>query len=493
MYCATPAESEQLSPHTQKYVSAAAAGCKSCRCRPSLIHHMSSPCKCDLPPPQAGRKCQGLPGNPQSPSRLESEANKVVDASSENMQLGLSSSSSPSAVENVEVEDESALLMARLTSSVEPDPSRLPPSEGDFFQSLQLTARPQPTTVADIREEPNSRLEDLSFFESIGLYWVNPADRTDRSSEELTESQKSPVEEIDGNAVNQCLTEEVQMGDFLHELGLAPVGESSRRWRLWQPNGVEDLVGELLPQLYLPNTETTDPTLMEDRTQCLLQPKPRQEVIPPDQPHAGDLYCKACQRSLATPELYARHKLTELHAKHAGAFDGDTLHKREIKKPKFFDDQSMDTGLRSLPPSKDPEKSKKNLSRTTDQADTDERTALKNCPSCEARVLPRQMGKHLVSHFHYHRSLGHPAAQDLVLQHITAVVHQSPFQCQACRFYCNWHEDLVDHVSQHQERRGPFLCQVCERILSTHDQLVDHLACHSHTELVSILNRFSLT
>ena len=398
------------------------------------------------------------------------------------------------------MEDDSALLMARLTSSVEPDPTTHLPSEGDFFQSLQLTAsRPQTTATADMREEPNSRLEDLSFFESIGLYWVNPADRTDRASEELIESQKSPADEIDGNSVSQCLTEEVQMGDFLHELGLAPVGESSRRWRLWQPNGVEDLVGELLPQLYLPNTETTDPTLMEDRTQCLLQPKPitnkqaATERTPPNQPHDGDLYCEACQRSLTTPELYARHLLTELHAKHAGAIDADTLHKREIKKPKFFDDILVDVGPRSIPISKDPEESHKSLSKTGQQADPDERTALRNCPSCEARVLPRQMGKHLVSHFHYHRSLGHPANQDLVLQNITAVVYQSPFQCQACRFYCNWHKDLVEHVSQHHERRGPFLCQMCERMLSTHNQLVDHLACHSHTELVSILNRFSLT
>ena len=284
------------------------------------------------------------------------------------------------------------------------------------------------------------------------------------------------------------------MGDFLHELGLAPVGESSRRWRLWQPNGVEDLVGELLPQLYLPNTETTDPTLMEDRTQSLLQPKPRPsqdttKVIPSDQPPTGDLYCESCQRSLATPELYARHKLTELHAKHAGAIDEDPLHKREIKRPKFFDDISTD--IRSLPPNRGPEIPQRSLSQTTRQlADTEGRSTFRNCPSCEARVLPRQMGKHLVSHFHYHRSLGHPAAQDLVLENILSVVQQSPFQCQACRFYCNWHKDLVEHIRHHQERRGPFLCQVCECTLSTHSQLLDHLASHSHTELVSILNRF---
>ena len=217
---------------------------------------------------------------------------------------------------NVVVEDESALLMARLTSNTDTDPTPLT-SEGDFFQSLQLTARPQQETGAGMKEVSSSRLEDLSFFESIGLYWVNPADRTERAPEGLSESQKSPaVEELtDDNNVSQCLTEEVQMGDFLHELGLTPVGESSRRWRLWQPNGVEDLVGELLPQLYLPNSETTDPTLMEDRTQCLLQPKPRpDEVIATEvdqstHPPIGDLYCQACQRSLATPELFARHNL----------------------------------------------------------------------------------------------------------------------------------------------------------------------------------------
>ena len=226
--------------------------------------------------------------------------------------------SSHDSVANVVVEDEAALLMARLTSNTDTDPTPLT-SEGDFFQSLQLAARPQQETGAGMKEVSSSRLEDLSFFESIGLYWVNPADRTERAPEGLSESQKSPEEELTvDNNVGQCLTEEVQMGDFLHELGLTPVGESSRRWRLWQPNGVEDLVGELLPQLYLPNSETTDPTLMEDRTQCLLQPKARPdevvatEVDHPTQPPIGDLYCQACQRSLATPELFARHLLVFL-------------------------------------------------------------------------------------------------------------------------------------------------------------------------------------
>ena len=267
-----------------------------------------------LLPPQAGKKCQGSPADPQSLPAPESEPSEVV--SCENEESTLPSPLPQSSAANVVVEDESALLMARLTSNTDTDPTPLT-NEGDFFQSLQLAARPQQETGAGMKEVSSSRLEDLSFFESIGLYWVNPADRTERAPEGLSESQKSPaVEELtDDNHVSQCLTEEVQMGDFLHELGLTPVGESSRRWRLWQPNGVEDLVGELLPQLYLPNSETTDPTLMEDRTQCLLQPKPRPdevaatEVDQSNHPPIGDLYCQACHRSLATPELFARHNL----------------------------------------------------------------------------------------------------------------------------------------------------------------------------------------
>ena len=196
---------------------------------------------------------------------------------------------------------------------------------------------------------------------------------------------------------------------------------------------------------------------------------------------------KACG-PVSIKQFFAKHQLTELHAKHAGTVGQGTTHKREIKKPKFFDDV-VDTISRPRPPTKDPEVTRRNASKVTAEDFSDDRTSLRNCPSCEARVLPRQMGKHLVSHFHYHRSLGHPAAEDLVLQHITAVVHQSPFQCQACRFYCNWHKDLVKHVKEHENKRGPFLCQMCERLFGSHDQLVDHLASHSHTELVSILNR----
>ena len=81
---------------------------------------------------------------------------------------------------------------------------------------------------------------------------------------------------------------------------------------------------------------------------------------------------------------------------------------------------------------------------------------------CRARVLRHQVGKHLVSHFHWRstrrHALGPPlaagtAAAKLVLDNIEAVVRQSPFQCGLCSFYCNSSDVFRQHWASDMHRR----------------------------------------
>lgn len=88
------------------------------------------------------------------------------------------------------------------------------------------------------------------------------------------------------------------------------------------------------------------------------------------------------------------------------------------------------------------------------------------CVVCRARVLRHQVGKHLVSHFHWRstrrHALGSPlgsplavgsAAANLVLDNIEAVVRQSPFQCGLCSFYCNSSDVFREHWASAMHRR----------------------------------------
>lgn len=69
---------------------------------------------------------------------------------------------------------------------------------------------------------------------------------------------------------------------------------------------------------------------------------------------------------------------------------------------------------------------------------------------------PHQVGKHLVSHYHWRSTrttaVGSVAAT-LVLDNIAAVVRQSPFQCGLCRFYCNTSTVFRQHWASDYHRR----------------------------------------
>ena len=154
-------------------------------------------------------------------------------------------------------------------------------------------------------------------------------------------------------------------------------------------------------------------------------------------------FCKTCDRSLSSSDAFARHLSSELHFK------------RSTSKASLEASASVSAST--------PRNRTKKLSNleVIDQVMTEELAEMKklpnlrvsasgeliNCPTCLSRVNRGQMGKHLISHYHHHKSMGHPDNKTLALSFIEDIVMEAPFCCRICSFYCNWSQEFVDHWS----------------------------------------------
>ena len=355
-----------------------------------------------------------------------------------------------------------------------------------FFHSLQLHSNRHeiPEAVSDQDHEPREeesnkeKLEDLSFFESIGLYWVNPADKSQPGA-----PQGQVSEESAGQGDNRAEeTPAVDEFDFLNVLGLTPVvgpGHGNKKWRLWNPEmDTEEAVWDeelLYRDLGLAGEQSgpgvTDPTVLEHLSPTSV---PRHQAILEDSgPPLASI-------SLDPADLNVNNRP-----------------KREIKRTALFEPENA-LSVKKLRVNHAKENiSNVNFSDSKFQTDLQEPTKLSGrmilCRSCGASVSRHQYGKHLVSHYHVHRSIGHPDTETIILDNIQDIVHQSPFQCLVCQFYCNWHEDFVSHLRGHREDEGcedaTYWCQVCMKTINGHKTLMAHLSSYSHTELVTVINR----
>ena len=349
-----------------------------------------------------------------------------------------------------------------------------------FFQSLQL----QTVNNVGAQEEPRAhaskeRLDDLSFFESIGLNWVNAADRTNDTGTETQETAVTNTEEKKEKNLEQ--DQDQDEFDFLNVLGLTPVTGSShgKRWRLWNPevdgHSWEDDINyichgiDIQEQEASRDTPATDPTIMEHQHFHIANSSRSQDL-----PETQDVTQSTHDRGEAEDSSKAddrKDTQTELNITNRP--------KRTVKKRKIFEE---------VPNSSKKLKSSESVERT--ERSVKESGSLLVCGSCGATVSRHQYGKHLVSHYHYHRSLGHPDNNNIILDNIQHIVSQSPFQCQVCHFYCNRHSDLVSHFHQQSHtQQGRFWCQVCMKIILDQNMLVSHLNSFNHTELVSVINR----
>ncbi len=251
------------------------------------------------------------------------------------------------------------------------------------------------------------------------------------------------------------------------EAAMAPVV----KWRLWNPDQENLSQDELWNDIFSSAAEyianDTDPTLMEMSSMNLSTNHESDVTGEPEH------FCKPCGRSLCSKEALYRHNLSELHFKRTLAtWTNDEMGGRCKKRPQTSAAEKPNVPLAKKTPisSRGP------------------------CLSCNAVVPEGCMGKHLISHFHHHRSIGHPMHPPLILHHIHDIVKQAPFQCHLCMFYCNFEQQFLQHWSRHHgetlsdDSRG-YWCSACRVIVPTEAAMRQHLVSEVHLELVTMINR----
>ncbi|KAJ9598602.1 hypothetical protein L9F63_010731 [Diploptera punctata] len=214
-------------------------------------------------------------------------------------------------------------------------------------------------------------------------------------------------------------------------------------------------------------------------------------------------WCGPCNRRLSSRTLYERHLLSELHFKRTlqereleedlGQIDALSrgTDKRTVKRTEAYlnsDIWQLSKRRRLLAGTNavTPKLKKKHLQRGEEVL----------CEVCNYKVWPHLVGKHLVSHYHYHKARsGHPENTNFVLEHIHRVVKRAPFQCSPCKFYCNTMSDFKQHwtseghINTDAKLNGRYLCSLCKHECETSMEMHHHLDSTIHLELVSIINR----
>ncbi|KRT86463.1 hypothetical protein AMK59_944, partial [Oryctes borbonicus] len=208
----------------------------------------------------------------------------------------------------------------------------------------------------------------------------------------------------------------------------------------------------------------------------------------------GRIWCKSCERSLASKTIYERHLKSDLHLK-------------RTQRDREFDD----TALSDLNTNQTKEKNKESVEYWSHAGQDNEDSMKKSagsgtrrirkkiyvkCEVCRSRVHNQLMGKHLISHYHCRKGdITLPEARRMVLDNIYSIVLQSPYQCATCMFYCNTQEDFLRHwcSAEHKDRvskyRGTFVCMFCKLETNDNDEMFKHLVSEEHNEVISVINR----
>jgi len=428
---------------------------------------------------------------------------------------------------------------------------------------------------------------DISFVDSLGLYWLPHSidgNRDSLSNQIRTTDQSKDETVADINQIGECVNSPDQTVDSKHDIndlddclnffGFGSKTEVSgkQRWRLWNPSaddptGLEhDVDDDIACHLHdqglalplhkdadsstLPTDEGTEdliPQLKDQHPRKRKHESPSKDLYPYKLEKLREIencedeeiekfrnktasnsayYCTDCKRSISSQKLLARHLKSELHAKSCSVSLTTSVKNKAVQSVRDNEEIENNHNLNKqikenlhdscINNSDQVDASFNSASDTTTKDDKSENVVLESvkdgvadglidCLSCGAKVQPHQLGKHLISHFHYHRSIGHEKEKSLILENISPIVHQSPYQCQPCKFYCNWHRDLKEHVKTHHlknsemrentesdetcKKYSVFWCQVCIKILPSNNDLLNHLESDDHKDLISVINR----
>lgn len=212
-------------------------------------------------------------------------------------------------------------------------------------------------------------------------------------------------------------------------------------------------------------------------------------------------WCGPCNRRLGSRAIYDKHLRSRLHLKkvlpeqelefsgHLEPMKG--MEKRAARPSKF-----VDGGIYSQVERKKRQKSGK-LSVKIEVKKRKRKSHFVHCAGCKTRVREHLMGKHLISHYHFRKAAGVTDSlyQQLILDNIDAIVHQSPFQCSPCKFYTNWLSTFMQHWYSEEHEwamtfiEGIYWCSFCKFECKSPQDMLEHLSGSDHSETVAVINR----
>lgn len=201
---------------------------------------------------------------------------------------------------------------------------------------------------------------------------------------------------------------------------------------------------------------------------------------------ATQFWCSTCQRKLSSRVLYERHLKTNLHMKLSKS--ENELDEASAPLPRLCDNMKPYETRAVIPSSTVTKYSTKKSKRFR-------RKCFIKCGVCNTRLRRHLLGKHLISHYHYRRMCNAPSnSYDLVLNNMSEIVLQSPFQCKPCRFYANTEEMFMKHWTSKDhtdltEGPGRFWCSFCKFECEDNNQMRRHLVDEDHQDLMMAINR----
>lgn len=208
-------------------------------------------------------------------------------------------------------------------------------------------------------------------------------------------------------------------------------------------------------------------------------------------------WCGACNRRLGSKVIYEKHLMSNLHMRkilpeNDLEFSGHMeptrpMTEKRISRPSQYTNDSI----------YEISKKKKTLLDDQGKKKRKRKPVYTHCSGCKSRVKIHLMGKHLISHYHFRKAtdISSPAYQQLILDNMDAIVHQSPFQCSPCKFYTNWLSNFMHHwfSEEHLETvasiEGNYWCSFCKFECRNSDDMLQHMSSSDHSEVVAVINR----
>ncbi|XP_014365261.2 zinc finger protein 184 isoform X2 [Papilio machaon] len=214
-------------------------------------------------------------------------------------------------------------------------------------------------------------------------------------------------------------------------------------------------------------------------------------------------WCGPCNRRLGSRTIYEKHLMSNLHIRkvlpeHELEFSGhiepikNVAEKRATRPSRFVNDS-----IYLQPQRSQRKKQKLILSPKTGRVKRKRKPYFVQCSVCKSRVRYQLMGKHLISHYHFRKATDtkSPTYQQLILDNIDVIVHQSPFQCSPCKFYTNWLSNFMqhwfseEHKSNSEPMEGRYWCSFCKFECDTSNTMASHISGPEHSEVVAVVNR----